>query len=207
MEMVKGYLKNNKRYDPNISNKVDKKLIMKNLKKIAIPVTLGIFGLALLSSCAVGLPKGATAVQNFKAEEYLGKWYEVARIDFKFEKGLNNVTAYYSKKDNGNIKVENRGFDYAKNKWKESIGEARFVKDENIGELKVSFFKPIWAGYNVIDIDENYKYALVAGNSLDNLWILSREKTIPAEYKQRFLAKAKSIGYNIDELIWVEHNK
>ncbi len=180
---------------------------MKNLIKIAIPVTLGIFGLALLSSCAVGLPKGATAVQNFKAEEYLGKWYEVARIDFKFEKGLNNVTAEYSKKDNGHIKVENRGFDYAKNKWKESIGEARFVKDENIGELKVSFFKPIWAGYNVIYIDENYKYALVAGNSLDNLWILSREKTIPAEYKQRFLAKAKSIGYNTDELIWVEHNK
>ena len=93
---------------------------MKNLKKIAIPVTLGIFGLALLSSCAVGLPKGATAVQNFKAEKYLGKWYEVARIDFKFEKGLNNVTANYSKKDNGNIKVENRGFDYAKNKWKET---------------------------------------------------------------------------------------
>lgn len=180
---------------------------MTNLKKIAIPVTVGIFGLALLSSCSVGLPKGASAVQNFNSQKFLGKWYEIARFDYRFEKNMNNVTATYSKKDNGNIKVDNKGYDYVKNKWKESIGEAKFVKNENIGELKVSFFKPIWAGYNVIDIDEDYKYALIAGNNLDYLWILSREKTIPAEYKQRFLSKAKSIGYNTDQLIWVEHDK
>ena len=180
---------------------------MINLKKIAIPVAVGLFGLALLSSCAVGVPKGATAVQNFDSQKYLGKWYEIARFDFRFEKNLNNVTATYSMKDNGNIKVDNKGYDYVKDKWKESIGEAKFVKNENIAELKVSFFKPIWASYNVIDIDEDYKYALVAGNNLDYLWILSREKTIPAEYKERFLAKAKSIGYNTDQLIWVEHDK
>ena len=180
---------------------------MINLKKIAIPLAVGIFGLTLLSSCAVGVPKGATAVQNFDSQKYLGKWYEIARFDFRFEKNLNNVTATYSMKDNENIKVDNKGYDYVKNKWKESIGEAKFVKNQNIGELKVSFFKPIWAGYNVIDIDEDYKYALIAGNNLDYLWILSREKTIPAEYKQRFLAKAKSIGYNTDQLIWVEHDK
>lgn len=180
---------------------------MKNFKKIAIPVVVGIFGLALLSSCSVGLPKGATAVQNFDSQKYLGNWYEIARFDFRFEKNLNNVTATYSMKDNGNIKVDNKGYDYVKNKWKESIGEAKFVKNENIGELKVSFFKPIWAGYNVIDVDQDYKYALIAGNNLDYLWILSREKTIPAEYKQRFLAKAKSIGYKTDQLIWVEHDK
>lgn len=180
---------------------------MKNLKKIAIPIAVGILGLALLSSCSVGLPKGATAVQNFNSQKFLGKWYEVARFDYRFEKNMNNVTATYSKKDNGNIKVDNKGYDYVKNKWKESIGEAKFVKNENIGELKVSFFKPIWAGYNVIDIDEDYKYALIAGSNLDYLWILSREKIIPAAYKQRFLAKAKRIGYNTDQLIWVEHDK
>ena len=81
------------------------------------------------------------------------------------------------------------------------------MKNKNIAELKVSFFKPIWASYNVIDIDEDYKYALVAGNNLDYLWILSREKTIPTEYRERFLAKAKSIGYNTDQLIWVEHDQ
>ena len=180
---------------------------MKNLKKISVIAAVGIVGLALLSSCSVGIPKGATAVQNFNSEKYLGKWYEIARFDFRFERGLNNVTATYSMKDNGNIKVDNRGYNFEKKKWSQSTGEAKFVDKENVARLKVSFFKPIWAGYNVIDMDEDYKYALVAGNNLDYLWILSREKMIPAEYKKRFLDKAKSIGYNTDNLIWVEHDK
>ncbi|KEY18891.1 lipocalin family protein [Kaistella antarctica] len=180
---------------------------MINLKKIAIPVAVGIVGLAFLSSCAVGIPKGATAVQNFDSQKYLGKWYEIARFDFRFERGLNNVTATYSMKDNGNIKVDNKGYNFEKKKWSESIGEAQFVDNYNVARLKVSFFKPIWAGYNVIDMDENYKYALVAGNNLDYLWILSREKTIPQEYKERFLEKAESIGYDTSKLIWVEHDK
>lgn len=179
---------------------------MKNLKNIAIPFVVGIVGLALLSSCSVGIPEGATAVQNFNSKKYLGKWYEIARFDFRFERGLNNVTATYSMKDNGNIKVDNRGYNFEKKKWSESIGEAKFVGDENIARLKVSFFKPIWAGYNVIDMDKDYKYALIAGNNLDYLWILSREKTIPTEYKERFLKKAKSLGYDISKLIWVEHD-
>lgn len=180
---------------------------MKNLKKISVIATVGIVGLALLNSCSVGIPKGATAIQNFNSKKYLGKWYEIARFDFRFEKNLNNVTATYSMKDNGNIKVDNRGYDYIKNKWKESIGEAKFVENENVARLKVSFFKPIWAGYNVIDMDDNYKYALVAGNNLDYLWILSREKTVPQEYKDRFLEKAKKLGYKTENLIWVEHDK
>ena len=180
---------------------------MKNLKKISVIAAVGIVGLALLSSCSVGIPKGATAVQNFNSDKYLGKWYEIARFDFRFERGLNNVTATYSMKDNGNIKVDNRGYNFEKKKWSQSTGEAKFVDKENVARLKVSFFKPIWAGYNVIDMDEDYKYALVAGNNLDYLWILSREKTIPAAYKKRFLDKAKSIGYNTDNLIWVEHDK
>lgn len=179
----------------------------KNLKKIALPVVLGLATLAVLSSCSVGIPKGATAVNNFDADRYLGKWYEIPRFDFRFEKGLNNVTAEYSKKDNGHIRVKNRGYDYAKSKWKESIGEARFVKNPELAELKVSFFKPIWSGYNVIDLDENYKYALIAGKDLDYLWILSRETSIPDDIKQRFLEKAKAVGYDTGRLIWVEHNQ
>ena len=180
---------------------------MKKFSKIALPVSLGLLGLFVLNSCSVGIPDGATAVQNFQKEKYLGKWYEIARFDFKFEKNMNNVTAEYSLKDNGFIKVDNKGYNYVKKEWKQSIGEARFVGNENEARLKVSFFKPIWSGYNVIDIDENYRYALVAGNSLKYLWILSREKTIPENVKQRFLNKAKGIGYDTDKLIWVEHNK
>lgn len=179
---------------------------MKNFKKFAIPFTLGILGAFVLNACTAKIPEGATAVQDFDADQYLGKWYEIARFDYRFEKNLNNVTAEYSKKSNGNIKVDNRGFDYVKNKWKQSEGEAKFVSNPSEARLKVSFFKPIWAGYNVIDLDENYKYALVAGDNFNYLWILSREKTIPESYKQRFLAKAKQLGYKTEELIWVKHN-
>ncbi|UOE40364.1 lipocalin family protein [Chryseobacterium suipulveris] len=178
---------------------------MKNFTKIAVPVSLGILGLLIFNSCSVGIPDGAKAVQNFDSKKYLGKWYEIARFDYRFERNMNNVTATYSLKENGNIKVDNKGFDYVKNKWKESIGEAKFVNEPTEARLKVSFFKPIWAGYNVIDIEENYQYALVAGNNLDYLWILSREKTIPESFKQRFLEKAKKLGYKTENLIWVEH--
>ena len=177
-----------------------------NLKKIIFPIGAAVLGFLIFNSCSVGIPKGATAIQNFEAEKYLGKWYEIARFDYRFEKNMNNVTASYSKNADGSIKVDNRGYDYVKKEWKESIGEARFVNEPTEARLKVSFFKPIWAGYNVIDLVE-YKYALVAGNSTKYLWILSRDKSIPDEVKQRFLRKAKDLDFPTEELIWVEHNQ
>ncbi len=177
----------------------------KSFIKIAIPVSLGILGLVILNACSSGIPDGANAVKNFESEKYLGKWYEIARFDYRFEKNLNQVTAEYSKNSDGTIQVKNRGYDYVEQEWKQSTGEAKFVNSQNEARLKVSFFKPFWSGYNVIDLDENYKYALVAGKNLDYLWILSREKTIPDNFKTRFLNKAKFIGYDTSTLIWVEH--
>ncbi|GEN70367.1 lipocalin family protein [Chryseobacterium lathyri] len=180
---------------------------MKTLQKIAVPVTLGLLGLVVYNSCSPGITKGAVAVNNFDAKKYLGRWYEIARFDYRFEKHMDNVTAEYSENSNGSISVRNKGYDYVKKEWKESIGEARFVKDKTEARLKVSFFKPIWAGYNVIDIDEDYQYALIAGSSVKYLWILSRTTSIPESIRQRFLEKAKRLGYNTDELIWVRHNQ
>jgi apolipoprotein D and lipocalin family protein len=179
---------------------------MKTFQKIAIPVSLGIIGLLLLNSCSVGIPDGATAVKNFDSDKYLGKWYEIARFDYKFERNMDNVTANYSLNSDGSIKVQNQGYNYVKKEWKESIGEARFVNDKSEARLKVSFFKPIWAGYNVIDIDDNYQNALVVGNSTKYIWILSRDKKMPESIKERFLAKAKKLGYDTNALIWVNHN-
>ncbi|MBW8360261.1 MAG: lipocalin family protein [Weeksellaceae bacterium] len=176
-----------------------------NRKKLIIPISLGVLGFLVFNSCTPKIPKGAVAVSNFESEKYLGKWYEIARFDFRFEKDLKNVTADYSKKANGAITVLNRGFNYKKNKWVQAEGEAKPVGDKDVAKLKVSFFKPFWSGYNVIDI-EDYAYALVAGDSLDYLWILSREKTIPDEIKERFLSKARSIGYNTANLVWVTHD-
>lgn len=152
-------------------------------------------------------PKGARPVSPFEAERYLGTWYEIARLDFFFERNLDNVTAHYSSNDDGSIKVVNRGFDRKHNKWKESIGKAKFDCSPGEGKLKVSFFGPIYAGYNVIALDEDYQYALVAGRNLDYLWILSREKTIPEQVKQLYLKEAEKLGYDVSKLVWVRQDE
>ena len=161
---------------------------------------------AILSGCAVTIPNGAQAVTPFESDKYLGKWYEIARFDFRFEKNMNNVTATYSLKDNGDINVLNKGYDTIKKKWKTANGKAKFVQSPDIARLKVSFFGPFYSGYNVIEIDEDYKYALVAGDNLKYLWILSRITSIPENIKQKYLQTAQSIGYDTNNLIWVEHN-
>ena len=157
-------------------------------------------------SCAT-IPKGAVAVKPFNKERYLGKWYEIARLDFKFERDLNNTTAEYSLNDNGTIKVDNKGYNTKKGEWDQAIGKAKFAGEENIAMLKVSFFGPFYAGYNVIAIDDEYKYALIAGASLKYLWILSRDTTVPDEIKMKYLMIAENLGYKTSDLIWVEHDK
>ncbi|GAA0878835.1 lipocalin family protein [Algoriphagus jejuensis] len=149
---------------------------------------------------------GAVAVSPFDSEKYLGKWYEIARIDFKFEEDLNNTTAEYSLKEDGTIKVDNKGYNVKKREWEQAVGKAKFVGSDSVAMLKVSFFGPFYSGYNVIAIDDNYTYALVAGESLDYLWILSREKTIPEDVKVKYLKVATEAGYDTNDLLWVEHD-
>lgn len=170
---------------------------------------VGLAGLAIavlavgMSSC-VSIPKGATAVRPFKKYKYLGKWYEIARMDFKFERGLEQVTAEYSLKEEDVIKVVNRGYDPKKQLWKESVGKAKLVGDSSDARLKVSFFGPFYAGYNVIAIDPEYKYAMVAGNNLKYLWLLSREKSIPKDIQDKYLSQAKALGYRTEDLVWTK---
>lgn len=161
--------------------------------------------LALLSS-SKSIPKNAIAVKPFDQKRYLGKWYEIARFDYKWEKNLDNVTATYTLREDGKIRVDNKGRNTKKNKWEQSIGKAKPASETNEGKLKVSFFGPFYAGYNVIAIDEDYKYSLVVGDNTKYLWILSREKTIPESVKEEYLKLAKSIGCKTDELIWVKQD-
>lgn len=165
--------------------------------------------LSLLSAAFMALqsfkkiPNGVEAVKNFDQQKYLGKWYEIARLDYKWEKNLDHVTATYSLNDNGFIKVDNKGYNFKKGKWEESIGKAKAVKEPTEARLKVSFFGPFYAGYNVVAIDKDYQYALVIGSSIKYMWILSREKSIPEEIKVKYINKAKAIGVKTEELIWV----
>lgn len=175
--------------------------------KYIVPILIGAgIGLALYS-CGGGIPNKAQAVTNFNGTKYLGKWYEIARLDYKWERDLDNVTAEYSLNEDKTIKVDNKGYNVKKDKWEQSVGKARYVKKDNIGMLKVSFFGPFYSGYNVVSIDQDYKYALVAGESLKYMWILSREKTIPESVKSEFLKKAQEIGYKTNELVWVKHDR
>jgi apolipoprotein D and lipocalin family protein len=164
---------------------------------------MGALTLVLLKSCKT-IPKNAVAVKPFDVEKYLGKWYEIARFDYRFEKNLNNTTANYSLNGDGSIKVVNRGYNYKKGKWEEASGKAKFASSPDEAKLKVSFFGPFYSGYNVIGLDANYQYALVAGKNLDYLWILSREKTIPENIKKSFLEKATEVGYPVEKLVWVK---
>lgn len=176
---------------------------MKNnfIKSIVVAFMLLIFG-----SCQT-IPNGATPFKPFDQQKYLGTWYEIARFDYFFERNLNNVTATYSLNTDGTIKVQNRGYNYKEKEWKESIGKAKTAGHEDEAKLKVSFFGPFYAAYNVIALDAEYKYALVVGKSLDYIWLLSREKSMPEDIKREYLQKAKILGYKTDELIWVEHTK
>ncbi|MGA1976498.1 MAG: lipocalin family protein [Bacteroidales bacterium] len=166
---------------------------------MAIPILL------LTGSC-VSIPQGAVAVKPFDKSRYLGKWYEIARFDFRFERNMKNTTANYFLNSDGSIRVDNRGFNYVKNRWEEAIGKAKMAGDPAEARLKVSFFGPFYAPYNVIAIDPDYKYVLVAGKNLKYLWILSRETTIPDDIKQRYLKVAQNLGYDISGLIWVKHD-
>lgn len=175
------------------------------MKCIVVKYLLVVMSVFSFYSCST-IPSGISAVTPFEKEKYLGKWYEVARFDFKFEKGLNNTTAEYSLNSDGSIKVVNRGYDYTRKMWKQAIGKAKFAGDENIAMLKVSFFGPFYAGYNVIAIDPDYKYTLVSGSSIKYLWILSREPSIPDDIKNSYLEKAEKLGFETSYLLWIEHD-
>lgn len=162
---------------------------------------------ALLLAACTGIPEEIKPVKNFEAEKYLGTWYEIARLDNRFEKGLTQVTATYSLRDDGGIKVVNRGYLSKKAEWKESIGKAYFVEDKTTGYLKVSFFGPFYGSYIVFDLDKSYQYSLVTGSDKSYFWLLARTPTISGEVKASLLEKATALGFDTNKLVYVEQNE
>lgn len=165
----------------------------------------------LLTSC-MGVPDGVKVVDNVDANQYLGTWYEIARLDHRFERGLDNVTANYELQKSGEIKVTNKGFNTAKKEWKEAVGKAYFIgqpyADKTyLGKLKVSFFGPFYGAYNIIALDKTlYNYVMICGPSKDYLWIMSRTPELTYPIKQHLVAKAQELGFAADNLIYVNQN-
>lgn len=172
------------------------------MKKILIGLSL-----ILLSGC-MGMPKNVTPIEDFDLNKYLGEWYEIARLDHSFERGLTNVTANYFLRDDGGVTVVNRGYSVTDKSWKTAEGKAYFAKNKTVGYLKVSFFGPFYSSYVIFELDkEDYRYAFVSGYNNSYLWLLSRTPTVDEEIKSRFIEKAKNIGFDTEALIFVEHTE
>jgi apolipoprotein D and lipocalin family protein len=166
---------------------------------------LSVLLVVIMMSCA-GIPEKVKPVDNFKLERYLGKWYEIARLDHSFERGLTKVTAEYSMRDDGGVRVLNRGYSVADSSWQEAEGKAYFVKEPDQGYLQVSFFGPFYGSYIVFELDhENYQYALVCGPKKSYLWILARTPQIKDDIKNMLMAKAAAAGFDTAKLIFVKH--
>jgi apolipoprotein D and lipocalin family protein len=158
--------------------------------------------ICLFSGC-VGIPENVKPVDHFNLEKYLGKWYEIARLDHPFERGLTRVTAVYRLRDDGGIEVINRGYSAAENKWKEATGKGYFVKGPDQGHLKVSFFGPFYGSYIVFDLDhDRYQHALVCGPDKDYFWILARSPEMKPELLETLVSKAASLGFDTTKLIY-----
>ena len=161
-----------------------------------------------LAACSTAPPEGIRPVTSFDLNRYLGQWYEIARLDHVFERGMSDISAIYQLQDDGSVKVINRCYNTQRQVWKEAIGRALFVGDSDTASLKVSFFGPFYGGYHVIALDqESYRWSLVSGPDRDYLWILSREKTLPVEVREQLVSQAQALGFATDKLIWVEHKR
>ncbi|MBM9519649.1 lipocalin family protein [Desulforhopalus vacuolatus] len=159
----------------------------------------------LLNGC-LSMPETVTPIQKFELDKYLGTWYEIARLDHSFERGLTKVSAEYTLRKDGGVSVLNRGFSQSKGEWKEAEGKAYFVNSADEGFLKVSFFGPFYGSYIIFDVDKkNYQYAFVSGPNVSYLWLLSRTPDVKNEVREKFMKRSQELGFDTENLIWVEH--
>lgn len=178
---------------------------MKNVYRFLITLLFAFW----LSGC-LGAPEGIKPIASFEPTQYVGNWYEIARLDHAFERGLENVTATYNLREDGGLDVINRGYDAEKKEWQQAEGTAYFVDPPNAdgtwtGKLKVSFLGPLYGAYNIIELDKPYyNYVMVSGADRSYFWILSRTPQLPYPIKAQLLGKAKALGFATDKLIFVK---
>ena len=162
---------------------------------------------SLFLTACTGMPENITPVKKFELDRYLGKWYEIPRLDHSFERGLEKVTAEYTLRKDGGVSVINRGYSPKNDEWNVAEGKAYFVNDvndDNEGYLKVSFFGPFYGSYVIFELDEeNYQYAFISGPNTSYLWLLSRSPTLPQEIIARFIQRTTELGFDTSNLIIV----
>jgi len=172
------------------------------------PVLLALFLSILCCNCSSqskdsGVDK--STVSGVDLNRYLGRWYEVARFDHSFEKGLTGVTATYSLRSDGKIKVLNEGYKNSLDgRHKKAVGKAMIPNPQDLSKLKVSFFLNFYADYLIMELDQvNYQYAMIGSNSDNFIWILNREPKISDSIYNMLVEKAKKRGFAVENLIKV----
>lgn len=173
-------------------------------KQSTFAVSLLLFAV-FLGGCQTGKPVGVEPVQGFDLDRYLGKWYEIARLDHSFERGLQQVSAEYSLRSDGGVRVINRGYSVLQQEWDEAEGKAYFAEDSDQGYLKVSFFGPFYGAYVIFEMDQqDYQYAFVSGPDRDYLWLLARTPKVDPALIELFKRRSSELGFNIEQLILVQ---
>ena len=174
-------------------------------RAVTIPL---LAGLAALAACSTAPPEGISPVTPFDVSRYVGKCYEIARLDHSFERGMTDVSATYRALPDGAIEVVNRGFDPARDGWRDATGKALFTGDPTRGSLKVSFFGPFYGGYHIVALDQQgYRWAMVSGPDRGYLWILARDRSLPPGVREQLTLQARSLGFDVDKLIWVTQER
>ena len=177
-----------------------------NLRISILRATLALTVLLGAVACSTTPPAGMTPVAPFEIARYAGKWYEIARLDHSFERGLSDVSATYNAQPDGSVEVINRGYDGTK--WRQAVGRALFTGDPKRASLKVSFFGPFYGGYHVVALDQrDYRWAMVVGPDRDYLWILARDKALPASVREQLLSRASELGIDVSRLLWVNQTR
>lgn len=169
------------------------------MKKLMLMIVIFVTG-------CMEIDKHVKPVEDFKLQKYLGIWYEIVRLEHPFERGMEKITATYSMREDGGVKVLNRGYKTEEREWNEAEGKAYFVETADKGFLKVSFFGPFYGAYIVMDTDYQ-TYTMISGPDKSYFWILSRTPVLDDAILKRLIEKAQKAGFDTSKLIYVKQDK
>lgn len=153
-----------------------------------------------LISCSAASKVDNSTVKSLDINQFMGRWYEIARFDHKFERDMQQVTTIYTILSNGKVKVINQGL--KDDEWKNIEGKAKLTTTP--GLLRVSFWGPFYSDYRILMLAPDYSYALVGGSDEEYLWILSRTPLLKTDVRDKLLKEAQRRGYDTNKLIWVK---
>ncbi|WP_299360582.1 lipocalin family protein [uncultured Paracoccus sp.] len=175
---------------------------MTPIRTVAVALTATVAASLAARGVMTRRPAGISPVTGFDITRYLGRWYEIARLDHRFERDMTHVTARYDLNPDGSVQVVNRG--RRNGRWKEARATARSLGDPATASLAVSFFPGFPGGYHVFELDADYRWAMISGPNRGYLWILSRDPTMNEATYQRLVGIARDKGFDVDGLIRVQ---